>query len=41
MTTQEAIVELKKIRQYCTAKSIPAVDYALKALQEKLEQEET
>lgn len=28
------------IRQYCAAKSIPAVDFALKVLREKLEQEE-
>ena len=40
MTTQEAIRELQNIRQYCAAKSIPAVDFALKALREKLEQEE-
>ena len=40
MTTQEAIRELQNIRQYCTAKSIPAVDFALKVLREKLEQEE-
>lgn len=40
MTTQEAIRELQNIRQYCAAKSIPAVDFALKVLREKLEQEE-
>ena len=39
MTTQEAIRELQNIRQYCAAKSIPAVDFALKVLREKLEQE--
>ena len=39
MTTQEAIRELKAIRQYCAAKSIPALDYALKVLEEKAEQE--
>ena len=40
MTTQEAIRELQNIRQSCAAKSIPAVDFALKVLREKLEQEE-
>ena len=40
MTTQEAIRELQNIRQYCAAQSIPAVDFALKVLREKLEQEE-
>ena len=40
MTTQEAIRELQNIRQYCAAMSIPAVDFALKVLREKLEQEE-
>ena len=40
MTTQEAIRELQNIRQYCAAKAIPAVDFALKVLREKLEQEE-
>ena len=40
VTTQEAIRELQNIRQYCAAKSIPAVDFALKVLREKLEQEE-
>ena len=40
MTTPEAIRELQNIRQYCAAKSIPAVDFALKVLREKLEQEE-
>ena len=40
MTTQDAIRELTQIRQYCSAKSIPAVDYAIKVLKEKLESEE-
>lgn len=35
MTTQEAIRELKAIRQYCAAKSIPAINFALKVLEEK------
>ncbi len=39
MTTQEAIRELTHIRQYCTAKSIPAVDYAIKVLREKQDEE--
>ena len=38
MTTQEAIRELQNIRQYCAAKSIPAVDFALKVRREELEQ---
>jgi len=40
MTTQEAIRELKAIRQYVAATSLPAVDYALKLLEEKAESEE-
>ena len=39
MTTLEAIRELTQIRQYCTATAIPAVDYAIKVLKEKLETE--
>ena len=37
MTTKEAIRELEHMKQYATAKSIPALDLAIKALQEKLE----
>ena len=37
MTIQEAIRELTQIRQYCTAKAIPAVDLAIDALREKLD----
>jgi hypothetical protein len=40
MTPQEAIRELKQIRQYCTASSIPAVDYAIDVLLEKQEAED-
>ena len=36
MTTKEAIRDLEHM-QYATAKSIPALDLAIKALQEKLE----
>ncbi|MCI9187120.1 MAG: hypothetical protein HFF34_11205 [Oscillospiraceae bacterium] len=39
MTTKEAIRELKIVRNYCNAKSIPAIDYAIRALREKAEQE--
>ena len=39
MTAREAIRELEQIKQYCTAKSIPAVDYAIKVLKEKSESE--
>ena len=35
MTTKEAIRRLQDMKQYCTAKSIPALDYAIKALKEK------
>ena len=35
MTTKEAIRQLQDMKQYCTAKSIPALDYAIKALKEK------
>lgn len=41
MTAKEAIRELQNMKQYCTAKSIPALDYAIKALKEKAEAEET
>ena len=37
MTTKEAIRELEHMKQYATAKYIPALDLAIKALQEKLE----
>lgn len=39
MTAKEAIRELEHMKQYCTARSIPALDYAIKALREKAEQE--
>ncbi|MCI9394811.1 MAG: hypothetical protein HFF35_08675 [Oscillospiraceae bacterium] len=39
MTTKEAIRELKIVRNYCNAKSIPAIDYAIRALREKADQE--
>lgn len=39
MTAHEAIHELLNIRNYCSAASIPAIDYAIKAIQEKIEQE--
>ena len=37
MTAKEAIRELEQIKQYCTAKSIPAVDYAIQVLQQTQE----
>ncbi len=40
MTAREAIRELENMKQYCTAKSIPALDYAIKALREKQENEQ-
>ena len=42
MTTKEAIRQLQDMKQilYCTAKSIPALDYAIKALKEKAAAEE-
>lgn len=39
MTTKEVIRELENIKQYCTAKSIPALDYAIDALLKQQEQE--
>lgn len=39
MTAKEAIRELEHMKQYSTAKAIPALDYAIKALKEKAEQE--
>ena len=41
MTTKEAIRQLQDMKQYCTAKSIPALDYAIKALKEKAAAEGT
>ena len=41
MTAKEASRELENMKQYCTAKSIPALDYAIKALKEKAEAEGT
>ena len=38
MTAKEAIRELEQIKQYCTARSIPAVDYANKVLQQTEEE---
>ena len=35
MTAQEAIQELLKIQQYCTPRSLAAVDYAIRAIQKK------
>ncbi len=40
MTTQEAIKELTNMKNYCTIKSIPALDYAIAVLTEKLEKEQ-
>ena len=40
MTTKEAIRQLQDMKQYCTAKSIPALDCAIQALKEKLEREQ-
>ena len=34
MTAKEAIRELEQIKQYCTARAIPAVDYAIRVLKE-------
>ena len=39
MPTKGAIRQLQDMKQYCTAKSIPALDYAIKALREKAERE--
>lgn len=33
MTAQNAIHELKQVRQYCSARAIPAIDYAIQVLQ--------
>lgn len=40
MTTQEAIKELQNMKNYCTIKSIPALDYAIAVLTEKQEKEQ-
>ena len=37
MTAQEAIQELLKIQQYCTPRSLAAVDHATRAIEEKRE----
>ena len=39
MTAKEAIRELQNMKQYCTAKSIPALDCAIQALKEKEKKE--
>ncbi len=39
MTAKEAIRELQNMKQYCTASSLPALDYAIKALKEQAEKE--
>lgn len=39
MTAKEAIRELEHMKQYCTAKAIPALDCAIRALREKAERE--
>lgn len=40
MTAQQAIHELKQVRQYCSARAIPAIDYAIQVLQKTVEKEE-
>lgn len=35
MTITDCITELKDIKNYCTISAIPAVDYAIKLLEEK------
>ena len=39
MTAKEAIRELEHVKQYVTAKAIPAIDYAIDVLREKTERE--
>ena len=39
MTAKEAILELERMKKYCTAKAIPALDYAIQALREKQEKQ--
>ena len=41
MTAQQAIHELKQVRQYCSARAIPAIDYAIQVLQKTGEKEES
>lgn len=40
MTAQQAIHELKQVRQYCSARAIPAIDYAIQVLQKTGDKEE-
>lgn len=40
MTTKDAIRELKEIRQYCTATSLVALNYAIEVLKDKVKKEE-
>ena len=40
MTAQNAIHELKQVRQYCSARAIPAIDYAIQVLQGLAEREQ-
>ena len=39
MTTHEAIKELQNIKNYCAASALPALDYAIAVLTQKLEDE--
>lgn len=39
MTAKEAIRELENVKQYVTAKAIPALDYAIDVLKEKADRE--
>ena len=39
MTEKKAIHELKQVRQYCSARAIPAIDYAIQVLQGLAERE--
>ena len=39
MTARSAIHELKQVRQYCSARAIPAIDYAIQVLQGLAERE--
>lgn len=39
MTCQEAIQELQDIKNYCTANALPALDFAIAVLMEKLKEE--
>ncbi len=36
MTISDCIAELKDIKNYCTISAIPAVDFAIKTLEEKM-----